>query len=53
MRASAAASTISNVAQLTGNQHDPTPGDATTLPATTTIGAAADLAVTQTVDRRA
>jgi uncharacterized repeat protein (TIGR01451 family) len=51
VRAAAAASTISNIAQLTGDQHDPTPGDATTLPATTDIGAAADLDVTQSVDQ--
>ncbi|MEH3052403.1 MAG: isopeptide-forming domain-containing fimbrial protein [Patulibacter minatonensis] len=51
VRSSAAASTISNTAQATADQHDPTPGDATTLPATTAIGSAADLVVSQVVDR--
>ncbi|MBO9534382.1 MAG: DUF11 domain-containing protein [Solirubrobacteraceae bacterium] len=51
VRAAAASSTINNTAQIAGNEFDPTPGDATTLPATTAIGAAADLVVTQTVDQ--
>ncbi len=49
VQASAASSTVTNVATVDGDQFDPAPLNDTSLPTSTTIGSAADLVVTQTV----
>ena len=51
VQASAASSTVANVATVDGDQHDPTPANDTSLPTTTAVAPAADLVVTHSVDR--
>lgn len=50
---SAAGTTLTNTAQITGSQHDPDLTNNTSAAATTNVGGVANLAITKTVDRAA